>query len=360
MIYEDLAFIESAMDEGKKLNIFDFDGTLFQSPVPNPNLWDGKTAGKLNADLKQGGYGWFQNPLTLEDKYITDSSFIEDTVAEVNKSMRDPNSITAMLTGRATNHAPQIRRLLDQKGLEFDEYGFKTGGTTMGFKQDFIKNLILKYKPSRITMWDDREKHIPRFEKFLAEMQQAYDFIKGYNVVHVRSPDYHMDEAKEKELVELLMANPEVAKAQEELRNKHQQEKQNRNERKPIFWGAYLYPESHGALIQALGSQIPEGWKIYAHHMTIAFGKPQREDVMEYINNNMGKEVEFTAVELGRSDTVMAVKVRTDIPSNNKITHVTLAVSPNGKPVQSNFITDWKPLPEPIKLKAKIGAEYNK
>ena len=94
--------------------------------------------------------------------------------------------------------------------------------------------------------------------------------------------------------------------------------------------------------------------------MTIAFGKPQREDVMEYINNNMGKEVEFTAVELGKSDTVMAVKVRTDIPSNNKITHVTLAVSPNGKTVQSNFITDWKPLPEPIKLKAKIGAEYNK
>lgn len=357
--YEDLTLMEDLMQGSVRLNIFDFDGTIFYSPSPNPGLWDPKTIGKLKGELKMGGYGWYQNPLTLDDKYIDADAFVEDIVAEVNKSMSDPNSITVMLTGRTGEYEPQVKNLLHQKGLEFDEYGFKTGGTTMGFKQDFIRNLIVKYKPSRVTMWDDREKHVARFEKFLGEMQQAYPFIKGYNVVHVRSNEYYIDEHREKELVQRLMENPKIGVMEQEI-SKHQEEKKNRNERKPLFWAAYLYPESHGALVQSLASEIPEDWKIYAHHMTIAFGKPKSEGVMEYIRNNMGKDVELTAVELGRSDTVMAVKIRSDVPSDNKITHVTLAVSPQGKPVQSNFITDWKPLPAPIKLKAKIGAEYNK
>jgi len=354
--YEDFALIEDVMEGNKRLNIFDFDGTIFYSPVPNPNLWGDKTLGKLKADYKMGGYGWYQNILSLDDKYINQDDFVEEVVAEVEKSIADPNYVTVMLTGRSTANEQNIRKILNQRGLKFDEYGFKTGGTTMGFKQDFIRSLIEKYKPSRITMWDDREKHVTRFNKFLDEMQKIYPFIKGYNVVHVRTNDHYMDEQKEKELVKILMENPNVGDVQDKMA-KHLEEKKANKERKPFFWAAYLYPESHGALVESLTSQIPEDWKIYAHHMTIAFGKPKSEDVIKYIQDNMGKDVELTAVELGKSNEVMAVKIETNVPSDNKIKHVTVAVSPNGKPVQSNFITDWKSLPKPIKLKAKIGVE---
>lgn len=356
--YEDLTLMEDALTGSVRLNIFDFDGTIFYSPSPNPANWDRKTLGKLKGEIRRGGYGWYQNPITLDDRYIDEDAFVEEIVTEVNKSMSDPNAVTVMLTGRTTEYEAQIKKLLHQKGLEFDGYGFKTGGTTMGFKQDFVRDLIEKYNPSRVTMWDDRDKHIPRFEKFLAEMQEIYP-LKGYNVVHVMTKDYYIDEHRERKLVEELMQNPEIGRRQPK-KFRHQQEKQKKKERKPIFWAAYLYPESHGKLIQTLGSKIPDDWKIFAHHMTIAFGRPKNENTKEYIQNNLGQDVELTAVKLGISETVMAVEVQSPAPSDNKIWHITLAVSPQGKPVQSNYITNWKPLPEPIKLLAKTGAEYGK
>jgi len=357
--YEDLALMEDVMEGSVRLNIFDFDGTIFYSPSPNPELWDNKTLGKLTGEIRSGGYGWYQNPITLDDEFIDDDAFVDEIVYEVRKSMDDSNSVTVMLTGRTSEYEPQVKKLLQQEGLKFDEYGFKTGGTTMGFKQDFVRNLIEKYRPSQVKMWDDRNKHIPRFEKFLDEMQDIYPFIKGYDVVHVMTNDYYIDEPREKKLVEKLMQNPAIGSFQSE-KNKHHNEKNQKKEKRPIFWAAYLQPESQEKLIQTLAAKIPEDWKIFAHHMTIAFGKLKGDDVKEFIHKNMGKDVELTAVELGISDTVMAVKIRSDVPSDNKIIHVTLAVSPQGKPVQSNFITDWKPLPEPIKLNAKIGAEYGK
>jgi len=81
--------------------------------------------------------------------------------------------------------------------------------------------------------------------------------------------------------------------------------------------------------------------------------------VQKFISQNMGKDVELTAVELGKSNDAMAVKIQSNVPSQNDLTHITVAVPPDGKPVKSNFITNWERLPEPIKLRAKIGAEYN-
>ena len=355
--YNELSLVEDAMEGNTTLKIFDFDGTIFYSPSPNPEVWGGKMTGKLKGEIRTGGYGWFQNPITLDDRFIDDYAFVDEIVDEVEKSMKEPNSVTVMLTGRTYEYEAQIRKLLHQKGLEFDAYGFKDGGTTMQFKQDFISSLIEKYKPSRVIMWDDREKHVPRFDKFLAEATAMYPFLKDHVVHHVPTSEYYIDEKRERELVELLKQNPAVGRSQPK-KFQQQNEKKKKKAKKPIFWAAYLYPESHGKLIQALGGEIPQDWKIFAHHMTIAFGKPKSDETREYIQNNLGKDVELTAIELGRSDTVMAVKIRSDVPSDNKITHVTVAVSPQGKPVQSNDITNWEVLPEPIKLSAKTGAEY--
>jgi len=345
------------MEGNITLKIFDFDGTLFNSPNPNPALWDRETIGKLKGELERGGYGWYQNPITLNDKYIDEDKFVDYVVAEVEKSMREPNSITVLLTGRATKHEPQIRKILYQKGLEFDEYGFKTGGTTMEFKEGFIRNLINKYKATRVVLWDDRGKYVPRFEKFLAEEIKVSPTLKDYKVNYVKTDDYHIDEKRERELVNELMKNPEIGKHSPKKFQEQEREKK-RHERKPTFWEAYLYPESHGRLVQAFGDKIPSDWKIYAHHMTIAFGRPKNDNTKEYVQNNLGKEVELTAVKLGISDTAMAIEVQSEAPSDNKIKHVTLAVSPTGKPVQSNQITNWEVLSEPIKLKAKISAQY--
>jgi len=114
---------------------------------------------------------------------------------------------------------------------------------------------------------------------------------------------------------------------------------------KILYSAVVLTPDSKEDLLYFLGNQIPSDWKVFAHHMTIVFGKGLDN------KNDLGKEVTLYATEIGMSDMAMAVKVE-GYPSTNKIPHITLAINVNdgGKPVNSNQIANWKALPKSIKL----------
>ena len=92
----------------------------------------------------------------------------------------------------------------------------------------------------------------------------------------------------------------------------------------------------------------PDGWQVFAHHMTIVFGKgvPNKED--------LGKKVILTATHIGVSDMAIAVRVE-GYPSANKIPHITLFVNKEagGKPVMSNDITKWQNI-KPFKLSGVV------
>ena len=79
-VFEDMDKFESFdLQSGRiKLRIFDFDGTLFNSPIPSRELWGNKLHGKLMNEIQRGGYGWFQNTITLDAKYVVNSDFNED------------------------------------------------------------------------------------------------------------------------------------------------------------------------------------------------------------------------------------------------------------------------------------------
>jgi len=358
--YEDLSKFEAVEPEDKKtvLKIFDFDGTIFNSPLPNKKIWDRKIYGKLWSDFSMGGYGWFQNTLTLDDKYVQGVTFNKVVVDEVNKSMTEPDSVTVLLTGRTDAFTGQIKKLVDDAGMEFEEYGLKPRSDfnpelTFGFKTRYINELIAKYNPVKIEMWEDRPKHAQRFKELL-------DTIGIDNEIHeVTIPETAsiIDPALERELVSKLIADPRAGKKQAKKFNQ-QHDKKQKKEKKPSFWGAYLDSESYNKVLQEIGSEIPDNWKKYLHHMTITLGTPKTDPIKSFIEKNRGKVFELNAVALGKSDEAMALKIDSDVPTKNEIPHITVAVSPTGKPVKSNFITDWKPLPNPIKLSAKIGAEY--
>lgn len=121
----------------------------------------------------------------------------------------------------------------------------------------------------------------------------------------------------------------------------------NKDEPKKVLYSAVVLDEkSHDELLAKFKDSIPEGWKPFAHHMTIVFGK----GLPKYLKGDLGKEVTLTVKEFGKftqgkSDKAMAVKVE-DYPSANKIPHITLAVNTleGGKPFMSNQITDWSPV----------------
>lgn len=85
--------------------------------------------------------------------------------------------------------------------------------------------------------------------------------------------------------------------------------------------------------------EIPEGWTVFLHHMTIRLGESKDK-------SDIGNRVPLTITHVGKSDMAMALKV-TGYKTKNEIPHITVAVNPNGgKPVMSNDITSWRPVKE--------------
>jgi len=107
------------------------------------------------------------------------------------------------------------------------------------------------------------------------------------------------------------------------------------NKSNVLYSCVLLDKASHNKLIDRFALDIPDGWKTFAHHMTITMGELKDK-------TDIGKEVILKVIKVGLSDMAMAVQVD-GYPSKNVIPHVTIAVNPEGgKPKDSNDITKWE------------------
>ena len=110
-----------------------------------------------------------------------------------------------------------------------------------------------------------------------------------------------------------------------------------------------LDAKSKDKLMTALGHKVPKGWLLHGHHMTIGFGKT----IPKELKAEIGTKVTLKAVTLGVSDMAIAVGVEGFMSANEK-PHITLGVNPEGKPVMSNKITDWKELVSYMNLTGEV------
>ena len=127
----------------------------------------------------------------------------------------------------------------------------------------------------------------------------------------------------------------------------------NEDDKKTISYSAVVLDhESSELLLNKFNGEIPDGWKKYAHHMTIALGKAVEDE------NLLGSIQTLTVTQIGKSDMVIAVRVE-GFPSKNKIPHITLAVNPEGgKPFMSNKIEEWNDI-EPFEITGEVRNIYN-
>lgn len=118
------------------------------------------------------------------------------------------------------------------------------------------------------------------------------------------------------------------------------------NNMKISYSAVVLNPSDHSKLIEQFKGHKGADWKDFAHHMTICMGElpaAQKQD--------LGKQINLVAYEIGTSDKAIALKVK-GYPSKNPTPHITLFINTmaGGKPVDSNKITVWQPLSETIQL----------
>ena len=129
-------------------------------------------------------------------------------------------------------------------------------------------------------------------------------------------------------------------------------------ENKWIYFGAFLDDESVQKLKLLSNDYVKnKSWKLFCHHMTIAFNNHtlQATELYDYYKLHFGKKVKLVATQIGISDDAIAVKIEYKGKIANKIPHITLATPANGKPVNSNYITDWYDLEQPIILDSIIS-----
>ena len=122
--------------------------------------------------------------------------------------------------------------------------------------------------------------------------------------------------------------------------------------KKWIYIGVFLVELSKTTLKEHYS--IPKGWKEYYDHMTVVFndGSQFAESVRSVNEKYFCKQLTLKVIAVGISEKAMAVKV--ELPQGvvcaNKIPHITLGVSPDGKPVDSNNITNWNTIHTPFYL----------
>ncbi len=141
------------------LNVFDFDGTLMDSPLPET----GKEKYKELTGKEWPHKGWWGQVDSLEPFEVKP---IEGTKDLYNQYSVIPNSINVLMTNRLAKFEPVVKDKL--RGLYiFDYYDFKNDNRE---KPERIKE-ILKNNPSidTINIFDDMDEQIERFNRFKEE-----------------------------------------------------------------------------------------------------------------------------------------------------------------------------------------------
>ena len=87
------------VDSIAKLAIFDFDSTLFKSPLPSQELWTPSFVGTIISDCQ-----WFSDHRTLAHPYLplspNDDWWNIDIVSKAKTSLTQKDTLTVLLTGR--------------------------------------------------------------------------------------------------------------------------------------------------------------------------------------------------------------------------------------------------------------------
>ena len=123
-----------------KLALFDFDNTLFKTPYDeDPDYMDKPASLSIRK--------WKFEPIL-------------ETIKKFKECKKEKNTKVILLTNRIDSVHPQLKSLLEEYGLIFDDYKMIVGVGGDRSKGKRVKDLILNNSVSSIEYWEDKDKHI--------------------------------------------------------------------------------------------------------------------------------------------------------------------------------------------------------
>lgn len=129
------------------------------------------------------------------------------------------------------------------------------------------------------------------------------------------------------------------------------------------YYGAFLDDASKEKLLRYVKQyvNIPEDWKIFCDHMTIIYndGSENAQNWAKSAQEWLNSTHKLIVTNIGVSDRAIAVKVG-GMQTNNSIPHITVAVAPGAKPVESNQITEWTPTDGMFYIQATVDVRWKR
>lgn len=175
-----------------KLHVYDYDGTLIDTPLPEYGRpkWE-EFHGKDFPHV-----GWWSKLESL-DTDIFEMRVLPQVAEFYNESYAQEDTMNIMLTGRRGGRKNEalmaaVRAILDSKGLIFDSYHFNYRGETSEFKIGELER-VLSENPDivEVTLYDDRDEHIPTFENWGNELVKSGRLV-AFTMHHIKG-DHHND-----------------------------------------------------------------------------------------------------------------------------------------------------------------------
>jgi hypothetical protein len=168
-----------------KLSVFDFDGTLVNTPLPDTGrqIYQDKT-GQVWPHK-----GWWGQADSLDMK-VFDIPSNPSVIAAYKTEKANPQTGVIMLTGRLQKLGGFVKNILDSMGLTFDGYYYNTGGSTDYAKKKTMDKLLAEFPNIEvIEMWDDRLEHIPIFQEW-GDEKVSQGILKDFKINVVVSENH--------------------------------------------------------------------------------------------------------------------------------------------------------------------------
>ncbi|KAL7951236.1 hypothetical protein V8C42DRAFT_303491 [Trichoderma barbatum] len=361
-----------AVDKVRVLHVYDFDNTLFRTPMPNPTLWTGPTIGLLATQEAFTNGGWWHDNRILaatgdgaekEEERAWEGWWNEKVADLVKLSTKQPDALCVLLTGRSEHGFGElIKKMVTSKGLEFDMVSLKprvspsnqTFQNTMHFKQLFFEALMETYQEaSEIKVYEDRPRHTKGFRDFFAE----------YNRRQTEAPTRGPITADVVQVVDsstLLDPVVEVAEVQHMI-NQHNatlikeppSSKGKLMIKKTVFFTSYMIGAEDIKKLLKL-AKIPAGvsnndLKFHANNILIC-PRPCPTSILEKVGG-MGSRMLWEVTGTACFDNAIWAACVRPVPhtakfhTDNPIPLVVLALRKGARPMDAGKITAWQPLP---------------
>ncbi|CAD0085293.1 unnamed protein product [Aureobasidium mustum] len=336
------------MDKIRAIHVYDFDNTLFCSPLPNKQVWASPSIGTLQALEQISTGGWWHDANILastgkgleeEEKTAWSGWWNENIVDLVRLSMNQKDALTVLLTGRnERGFADLVTRMFRAKKLEFDMVCLKPAvgpsgqrfSSTMLFKQDLLRDLVCTYSDAEeIRIYEDRPKHIPRLLRYLqsllTEESTTLDPIVEVSEVQ-RMINTHNQAVLGGEVPGLV---PLAIK---------------RN----VFYTGYLISPQDTERFAALTKNTSDrDWRTLANNILIT-PRPAPQSILNKVGG-LGHRMTWRVTGISHFENKLwAARVEPADPrarfhSENPTPTVVISLRNNARPIDAKYVSNWQP-----------------